>query len=75
MNKIKLCCLVDPITTENGIVNLYPNPREVVICRQCYQDLLEEIPTGIRTTESKGVWDAVIEFIHFKLKTEHTHDS
>ena len=74
MSKIKLCCLVDPIPP-NGVLTLFDNPKEIIICKQCYSDLLNEIPEAVRNTEAKGVWEAMINFIDFKLKTDHCHDA
>lgn len=77
MSKIRLCCLLDPINTKLGIMGLYDDKKYGVptICKGCYDALLDEIPEGIRSVDSKGVWEAMIEFVHLRITQEHLNDS
>ena len=58
---------------DTGIMKLFEGEKlgKALICRKCYNDLLDSIPNGVKNTESKGVWEAIIEFIHLKIKQDH----
>ena len=73
MSEIKLCCLIDPMSLVTGIMKLFDIEKfgRPTICKKCYDDLIDGIPEAIRGTSTKGVWEAIIEHVHFKIKQEH----
>lgn len=77
MSKIKLCCLIDPIPLDVGIIKLFEIEKygKPIICQQCYDNLIDKIPEAIRDTPTKGVWEAIIEYVHLKIKQDHLNDS
>jgi hypothetical protein len=73
MSELKLCCLIDPMSLETGILKLFEleNVGKPVICKQCYDNLFDGIPEAVKGTDTKGVWEAVMDYIRFKIKQDH----
>lgn len=78
MSEIKLCCLIDPMSEEASLIQLFDIKKmgRPLICKKCYNDLMDSIPESVRgAAASRGVWEAIVEFVHLKFKQEHLSDS
>lgn len=78
MSEIKLCCLIDPMPEDASLIQLFNIKKRgrPLICKKCYDDLLDSIPEGIHeAAASRGVWEAIVEFVHLKFQQEHLSDS
>ena len=65
------------MSTDTGIIRLFDVEKygKPSICKNCYDDLLNGIPDGVRNTPSRKIWEAIVEYVHLKIRQDHLSDS